>query len=276
MLPFAALTKARHLGWLPAALLVAVSAWEIVTIAGAGGDVPGRADWAAASADLRGRFEPGDLIVIAPGWLDPVGRHHLGDLISIEAAARMDDARYRVLWELSARGARAPETRDRELTETLRFGELSLRRWVREPARVVTDFVDPEVAARATVEGRVRGPRLVSLEEVGFAPRRCVRVIPRPDETVTVSFPGVRLGAELVGHVGLADVFTRRDIRDPARLEVRVDGRAVASVTVGVEDGWVRFAATTEPGIADVELAATAIGPNARDRRVCFAAEARE
>lgn len=264
-----------HLGWLPALALVAVALWEVATIVRAGSDVPGRADWQAAAAEVRQRAEPGDLVVFAPAWLDPVGRQHLGDQLSIEEAARMDDARYAVVWELSARGARAPETRGRQRDLELRFGDLTATRWVREPARVVTDFLAPEVAGAATVDGRRRGPRLVRLEEVGFAPRRCIRVIPRPDRTTTVRFEGVRLGSELVGYVGLADVFTRRDVRDPARLELRVDGRELAEVTAGVEDGWVRFAAPTEPGRADVEVAATALGPEARDRRVCFAMEAR-
>jgi hypothetical protein len=87
---------------------------------------------------------------------------------------------------------------------------------------------------------------------------------------------GAALGRELVGHVGLADVFTRRDVRDPGRLVVKVDGRVVADVTVGVDDGWVRFAAPTAARAdATVEFAATAVGPRARDRRICFAAEAR-
>src|SRR5690606_4755334 len=98
------------------------------------------------------------------------------------------------------------------------------------------------------------------LEEVGFAPHRCVRVEPRPDQTVRLVYRGVRLGTALVGHVGLADVFTRRDVRAPGALQVSIDGRVVAEVSVGVDDGWVRFEAATEPAdAAEVVFAATAV-----------------
>jgi hypothetical protein len=89
-----------------------------------------------------------------------------------------------------------------------------------------------------------------------------------------VTFASARLGSALVGYVGLADVFTRRDDREPARLEVLVGGELVAERTVGVNDGWVRFdAATTPAESAEVEFRATALGKN---RLVCFAAEARQ
>ena len=91
-----------------------------------------------------------------------------------------------------------------------------------------------------------------------------------------MSYDAVPLGREIVGYVGLADIFTRRDVREPGRLTIRVDGKEVARVGAGVDDGWVRFVAPTEPGLAQVEIELTAVGPGARDRRICFAAEARE
>jgi hypothetical protein len=90
-----------------------------------------------------------------------------------------------------------------------------------------------------------------------------------------VEFSGVELGTRLVGYVGLADVFTRRDIRDPARLDVSIDDRPVTSVTAEVDGGWVRFEVETRAGTAKVSFAATAVGPKAKLRLVCFAAEAR-
>ena len=70
-------------------------------------------------------------------------------------------------------------------------------------------------------------------------------------------------------------MFHRRDVRDPGRLDVEIAGKVVASTTVGVDDGWVRFAAPTTPGPTDVIFIATAVGPRSRDRLICFAAEAR-
>jgi hypothetical protein len=117
----------------------------------------------------------------------------------------------------------------------------------------------------------------VRLEEVGFEPHRCVRVEPQPDQTVRVQYPGVRLGTRLVGYVGLADVFTRRDVHAPGALVVTIDGQPVAETRVGVDDGWVRFEAQTAPAErADVVFAATAVGVGAHKRLICFAAEARQ
>lgn len=266
---------ALALPFAPALVLLACALWEIWASARMGSDVPGDPDWAAAAAVVRQRRAPGDLIVFAPDWIDPVGRMHLGDLLPVELAARMDDARYATVWELSIRGAEAPEARGRRVDWSTDAGGVRVRRLVREPVQVLTDFVDE--LARARVEGKAVGRAEVRLEEVGFEPHRCVRVEPQPGETVRIQYPGVRLGARLVGHVGLADVFTRRDVRAPAELTVSIDGREVARARAGVDDGWVRFEATTEPAArADVVFAATAVGAGARKRLVCFAAEARE
>lgn len=267
------------IGLVPAALLAVVSVWELSAAQSAGDDVPDDAAWTKASVTVRARHQPGDLIVFAPRWLDPVGRLHLGDLLSVEQAARMDDARFPVVWELSIRGARAPESRGRKATFRTTIGGLRVRRLTRPPAVVTTDFVEHFKGQRrqVKVEGRPAGSPRVVLEEVGFTPRRCIRVEPRPDDTVALSFKDVTLGTSLVGYVGLADVFTRRDIRDPGRLQISIGGEEVAGVTFGVDDGWVRFSAKTEPMRgAEVTFRATAVGARARKRLICFAAEARE
>lgn len=263
------------MGAVPALAIALIAVWEIVAVARAGHDVPDPGDWQAAAAELRAQHRPGELIVVAPRWLDPTLRLHLGDLIPIEMAARMDAAGYPTIWELSARGQRAPETAGLEADARWRFGELTLRRYRQEPARVVFDF--GAELAKAEVGGAVaRRPQLV-LEEVGFEPHQCIRVVPRADGTATITFRDVTLGTRLVGYVGLADVFTRREVRAPGRLAVSVGGTRVAEVTAGVDDGWVRFEAATEPRAgAEVTFEATAVGPGARDRLICFAAEARQ
>ena len=47
------------------------------------------ADWSATAAEVRAGFRPGDLIVFAPRWTDPIGRFHLGDLVTPEMAGRV-------------------------------------------------------------------------------------------------------------------------------------------------------------------------------------------
>lgn len=270
--------KKLFLGLAPALALVAIAAWSTCRVVGAGAGVPDDRAWAAAAAAVRAQHRPGDLIVFAPGWVDPVGRLHLGDLIPLEMAGRQDADRYGVIWELAVRGARAPETAGLRPGWQRGFAGVSVRRFERTPVEVVADLVEVAAAGpgRLRVGGQVaRGPQVV-LAEVGFTPRRCVQVVPAPGREIEVTFPAVTLGRELVGGVGLADVFTRRDVRTPIELVVRVGEQEVARARAGVDDGWVRWRGATTPGTADVTVVARALGgARARDRLVCFAAEAR-
>ncbi len=259
---------------IPAAALAVIAAWEIARTERAGVGVPDDAAWKRAADVVRLQAKPGDLIVFAPRWIDPVGRLVLGDLIPVDMAARMDGARYGSVWELSIHGARAPEAEGGVVEAETDVDGIAIRHVTRKPAVVVTDFVGALDGARVTGD-RARGPS-VELAEVGFEPHRCAQIVPAPDRSATITFDRAALGRELVGYVGLADVFTRRDVREPGRLAVAIDGKEVANVTVGDDDGWVRFAAKTTPGPATVTFTATAVGAGARDRLICFAAEARQ
>jgi hypothetical protein len=194
---------------------------------------------------------------------------HLGDLIAVDDAARMDAAKYSRIWELSIRDAHAPDTAGLTATTTREVSGITVRLFERTPATVVADIRDALPTAKVAPGGR---PTL-ELAEVGFAPHRCIQIIPQPTSTVRITFPQLPLGSELVGYVGLADIFTRRSPRGPGTLAVEIGGKVVASATAGVDDGWVRFAAPTTPGPTDVTFIASADDAN---RLICFAAEARK
>jgi hypothetical protein len=252
----------------PALLLVAIAAWEVCAARHDAGAVPGDAAWHAAAAQVRAGYQPGDLIVFAPAWVDPVGRMQLGDVIPVAVAARMDAARYGRIWELAIRGARSDDTAGLLPVATEDHDGVTVRRYERAPAVVVGDVLErlgtaTSSAARPTLE----------LAEVGFAPHRCLQASPLPGQPLRIGFPQLPLGRQLVGYVGIADVFTRRDVRSPARLDVELGGTVIASAVAGVDDGWVRFAAATPPGPADVVFVLRASDGN---RRICFAAEARQ
>jgi hypothetical protein len=252
---------------LPALLLVVVALWEVCATRRDANAVPGDAAWQRASAVVHDELRDGDLIVFAPDWVDPIGRLHLGDRISLEMAARMDAAKYGRIWELSIRGARAPETADLAPVFERDEGGVTVRRYERPAVEVLADVRDR--LSDAHVQG---GHPTLELAEVGFAPHRCLQVVPAAGQPVRITFPQLPLGTSLVGYVGLADVFTRRDIRAPGKLEVELGGRVVASVAPGVDDGWVRFEVATQPGAADVTFVLSADAPQ---RQLCFAAEAR-
>src|SRR5262245_6883209 len=94
---------------LAAAALAAIAAWEILVLANAGRSAPTTADWQAVAAAIPPALGPDQIVLFAPGWIDPVGRRWLGARLSLDQAGRMDIARYREIWEVSIRGAQAPE-----------------------------------------------------------------------------------------------------------------------------------------------------------------------
>jgi hypothetical protein len=263
-------TRPSPIAALPALLLLVVALWEVCVTPRAASAVPGDKAWQKAAEVVRAGYRPGDLIVFAPDWVDPVGRLHLGDLIPVDMATRMDAARYPRIWELSIRGARSPDTAGLTPEKVTTTAGIDVRFYQRpQPIRIVSDI--REALATARVEGPAR-PTL-ELTEVGFAPHRCIQVTPPPKSSVRITFPQLALGTELVGYAGLADIFTRRSPRGPGKLAVEIAGKVVASVEPGVDDGWVRFAVPTTPGTADVTFIASADDPN---RLICFAAEARQ
>ncbi|HEX4416636.1 MAG TPA: hypothetical protein VH165_02000 [Kofleriaceae bacterium] len=274
--------RAASIAAVPALVLAGIACWEVCAARRDATSVPGDAAWQAAAAAVRAGYRPGDLIVFAPAWVDPIGRRELGDLIALPDAARMDAARYGRIWELAIRGAQASDTADLVPAVTEDHAGVRVRRYDRPPAVVVGDVLDRAASATlsapppATLPATPPGPGAhpaVVLAEVGFAPHRCVQVSPAPGTPLRITFPAFPLGRTLVGYVGIADVFTRRDVRSPVRIDVELAGRVIASAGAGVDDGWVRFTATTPPGPADVTFVARAADAN---RKLCFAAEARQ
>jgi hypothetical protein len=256
-----------------AVLLLALAGWAALATCRTASSVPGDAAWKRAAAIVRAGYQRGDLIAFAPEWIDPVGRMHLGDLLSVDDAARMDAARFARVWVVSIRGARSTEVAGERPALAQTAAGVEVQRFDRTPV-VVLDTAMQALATAKSSGAMAMGPSAV-LAEVGFTPRRCVQVVPAAGGAVTIEFPGFELGTQLVGYVGLADVFTRRDVREPGQLELQIGGRKVAEVTAGIDDGWVRFSATTQPGRAAVTVIARSPSPGARDRRLCFAMESR-
>lgn len=268
-----------RLAAIPALLLVAVAVWEIVATRVQSASVPGDEAWDRAAQLVRAKHRPGDLIVFAPDWADPIGRLHLGDLIPLEMASRMDAARYGRIWELAIRDATAPDVVGLVAVEQHDIDGVILRRYERTPVTIVADVRDSVGTARVT-NGGIR----VDLFEVAFEPHRCVLAPTPHDRTVTITFPRLALGSELVGYVGIADVFTRKASREPIELTVSVAGTpATASARARAPiDRWVEFRLQTTPGTGDVtftlDWTPAKLDPDKPPpppKQVCFVAEAR-
>jgi hypothetical protein len=255
---------------------------------------PSPADWKAAAAEVRSGFRAGDLIVAAPAWADPILRMHLGDLITIPMAARMDDARYGRVWEIAQRGAHAPEARGATVARQ-RFGALTLRLVQRPPAIVTYDFLAHWKDARVTRWQPVQrvsmpcawqGGERFSCPGGGSVRRELVEVDTRIREALlapppvgailAIEFPEVALGRELIVTAGLHDVWARKYGRGTVNVEVWVAGQPVTSATIGNRSGWhpIRVDTAARDGqTASVRVQISSPDPSLRN--LAFAAEAR-
>lgn len=118
--------------------------------------VPTDQDWRAAATAASAARKPGDMILVAPRWAEPLGRKALGevgkDLVDLKMAGRSDlDTVPRVL-ELSLRGHDDPQTKGWRLVDEKRFGPVSLRTLENpEPEKLVRDLVS-ELGPSVTVQ----------------------------------------------------------------------------------------------------------------------------
>jgi hypothetical protein len=257
---------------------------------------PTDADWAAAASTVRAGFRPGDLIVAAPAWADPILRVHLGDLIPPEVAARMDDDRFGRVWEVSQRGARAPAARGATVARDERFGRLRVRLLERPAEAVTYDFVAHAADARLTrrdLRGEVApcapaGDRVNcaagggvlfrrQIVEVAQTLRAALVTEPLAGATLVIEFPAVPLGHALVIATGLHDTWMRKAARGTVEARITVGDRTTALPVTDDDSGWTRTRIDTSARAgqtAPVRLEITSAAPF--DRFFSFAAEARQ
>jgi hypothetical protein len=236
------------------------------------GGVPD-ADWRAASDVVRAAFQPGDLIVFAPAWVDPVGRQFFGDLMPVEMAARADEDRYARIWEISIRGAHAPEVAGWTAAAGEERGRVRIRRYERPspPATVLYDvtshFADlrvttttsdgldettcaetptpggPDIPARACAPGVLVQPRVL---EIDYRPRRGILAPAVAGRIVRLEAHDVPLGSELVGYVGLHDFNMRKYADGPVDFSVYIDGKQRTRFTYRQSENWRKFSIDTK------------------------------
>jgi hypothetical protein len=274
--------------------LVLLAALETAQALIAPGRAPTRADWQTATQQLRTEFQPGDLIVASPGWADPLMRMHVGELLPIPHAARMDDARFGRVWVLGQHGAHAPEEAGRRMVFAQQFGALTLRRFEGVPAQLTYDFLERWQEARVVDWDPVRSlaspcpwaqdsfvcPRAGNtvrrtLVEVDQQIRRAILAPPVAGAIISVEFPAVPLGRELVVAAGLHDTWARKS-PGTAHLEVWVAGHPAQSADIGNRSGWHRLRIDTAARAGQtVPVRFQISSPQPALRNLAFAAEAR-
>jgi hypothetical protein len=283
-----------RLGLAAAAALAFLAVVETAQALIAPSRVPTTADWNGVAANLRAGFRGGDLIVAAPAWADPVMRQYLGDLLPIAVAARMDDARFGRVWEVSQHGARAAEASVGAVAFERRFGALTLRRVERRAAEVTFDFLQRWQEAYVTrwdPASRVSSPCpwqtdrfscptsgnnvLGALVEVDTRIRRAILAPPVLGAIVAVEFPAVPLGRELAVAVGLHDAWARKS-PGSVFFEVWIAGQPSRATIVDNRSGWslLRIDTSARMGqMVPVRFQISAQRPELR--QLAFAAEAR-
>jgi hypothetical protein len=255
---------------------------------------PRDSDWTAAAAVVREGFRAGDLIVAAPPWADPVMRMHLGDLLPVAAAARLDDARFARVWEVSQRGARAPEGAGRTVALDRGVGALTVRRLERPAAEITYDFLErwqdavvtrwdpvahvgspcPWQTDRFSCPGTGNSVQRV-LVEVDNRIRRALLAPPLRGAVVGVEFQAVTLGRELVVAVGLHDTWARKS-PGTVTFEIWIAGQPTRATVVSNRSTWEPLHIDTSSRAGQVVPVRFHISsPRPDARLLAFAAEAR-
>jgi hypothetical protein len=249
------LLRRRRVSVVVAALIVLLALVETVNAIVAPALAPSEKDWVSAAAKVRAGFRPGDLIVAAPAWADPLMRAQLGDSVPVPVAGRMDAARYGRIWEISQRGARAADTVGARVAESSRHGALTVKRWEKRAAQVAFDFVAEWRRAEFSVVNSDRveipcglapdgfqclgGPSFkAELLEVDTTLRNGLGGEPVERSTLALTYADVPLGRTLVIASGLHNVWLRKSGDGKVRMRVLVDGNALGEVEATSQSGW--------------------------------------
>jgi len=248
----------------PLVAFIILAVYESVNALTASRRVAGDDDWSAAAAEVRAGYQRGDLIVFAPSWSDQVGRHWLGDLVTVEMASRADDDRYSRVWEVSIRGA---ESRDRvgaHLIHANDHGRVRVSLFQKATPVIVTeDFTSHLEDARITqapsdgrgnetpcyrdADGfRCHGTHVERRTlEVDYQPRRGILAPVDGTLTTRIEYSEVDLGSRLIGYTALHDYFSRKNADGPVDFAVFIDNERVLSIKHKNDDGWRRFTIDT-------------------------------
>jgi hypothetical protein len=272
---------------------------------------PSDADWTLARDAVRATQQPGDLVVFAPSWVDPLGRKWLGpELASVAREARADEARFPRALEVSIRGQHAPELRAWKKTSERKMGAITLA--VLEnpsPVRVLDDLLAHEGPERMRVV-RTEGDRFqecsftkgaVQTGNLGFGPaipgtkfqcaggtfvgitvmpvldysaRRCIYASPPGGAAaIRIEWKQVQLGSVLHGHHGLYVEAERAREGAPVTLAFRIGDKSIGRVVHVDGDGWKPFELPTGEWVGQkADLVAEISAPSGSRRMYCFEA----
>lgn len=116
-------------------------------------------EWEQARPAVHEEYRPGDVVVVAPRWAEPIARWKLGgEVFPLREVARPDVSRYARAIEISSMGHRSPELRGWSVDNEKRAGKLVVRTLRNpDPPNVTFDFTDNLGPSFAHVESVKNG-----------------------------------------------------------------------------------------------------------------------
>jgi len=272
-------------------------------------------EWEALRAPLAALKRPGDLVLAAPDWADPLLRHALGDsILPIADAARADDTGYRRALEIDALGETAPEVAAWPISEVRASGRFRIRiRTNPAPANITYSFLEhatPEFLSAATLNGSNRQactytdhaqvtagglhghlafPRerfacrggeeyfvgVTILDDQEYRPRRCLWAHPPSSGVLSLHFSNVPIARKIYGYAGLSYFLFRDGGRPPVTLSAKVGGVEVGRYEHHDETGWHGFEFDTSSAAGQTADVDFEIQAAPGDRQFCFYADTR-
>ncbi len=276
---------------------------------------PSDADWTRLRGELTALSQPGDLIVVAPDWVDPLARQKLGrELLSIEREARPDASRFPRAIEVSVRGKHANDLAGWAAVERRKVGPFELTTLANPaPVTLKDDLVrhmasgkmrvfytdggagasacarqhgssqtgnigfGPGVAADRFVCAGGGFVALTILPDLDYVPHQCFFAPPPGgNAAVRVVFDEVKFGRALHGHHAISVHAERDRTGTPVTIVFKVGERVLGRYVHRDGDGWKGFEADT----ADLdgqtgELTVEISSANPSARQYCFEADTR-
>jgi hypothetical protein len=275
--------------------LLGLVGWEVAATLIQRGAAPTQNDWKAAAAAVRSERKADEPVLFAPGWVEPLGRLHLGDQLSLEQQLLSDVDRYARIWEVSVRGARHEWLASLEPARSWDYGAVTVALFTKPAQKVLFDFTAKILEARVDRHGprhaqcRRQGDRFSCdpqqswnwvgphLAEVGHRPYRCVFAHPVDGHVIRIAYPAVPMGGAIVGYTGIDDFENRKRADKPVTLKVYVGPRLVGVVVHQNRWAWRRFTLETKEITGQTHPVRFEVSAEAAyARSFCFSAEARE
>ncbi len=242
---------------------------------------PSAQQWQHLSSRVASLFKPGDLVVVAPDWGEPLARQVLGDaMMPLSVVARAGDDDYPRAIQIGFLGqARSELSGWTEIhREIVGKFELSIRHNPAfEPSRYrLIDHVDPTTLSVALSRNGVEQPcpfnpsstmsagnlggdptspkarfncaggsfhwvGVTIIDDERYRPRRCIWAPTSAGAPLTLRFRLVSFGKKLVGHAGAPWLMVRDGVGPPITLTAASSRGAIGSVAAKDTDGWIRF-----------------------------------